>query len=99
MTLWISLTALGIQRAILDWGGVASCVVSARWPERVSGLGAYAGYDVVDVERLGHAFAPASEHVQWDQHMFQLERGRERLAQHRRAWCRILWEVVAWLEV
>jgi pimeloyl-ACP methyl ester carboxylesterase len=61
------LDALGIQRAILagnDWGGVASCVASALWPERVSGLGAYAGYDVVDVERLGHAFAPASEHVQ-----------------------------------
>jgi len=70
----------GIQRAILagnDWGGVVYCVASALWPERVSGLGAYAGYHVVDVERLGHAFAPASEHVQWYQHMFQLERGRE----------------------
>jgi len=89
------LDALGIQRAILagnDWGGVASCVASALWPERVTGLVSYAGYDIVDVERLGHAFAPALENVQWYQHLFQLERGRECLAQHRRALCRILWE-------
>jgi pimeloyl-ACP methyl ester carboxylesterase len=88
------LDALGIQRSILagnDWGGVASCVTSALWPERVTGLVSYAGYDIVDVERLGHAFAPALEHVQWYQHLFQLERGRECLAHHRRELCRVLW--------
>jgi len=54
------LDALGIQRAILagyDWGGLASCVASALWPERVAGLVSYAGYDVIDVERLRHALA------------------------------------------
>jgi pimeloyl-ACP methyl ester carboxylesterase len=89
------LDALGIQRAILagnDWGGVASCVASILWPERVTGLVSYAGYDIVDVERLGHAFDPALEHVQWYQHLFQLERGRECLAEYRRALCRILWQ-------
>ena len=89
------LDALGIKRAILagyDWGGLASCVASALWPERVSGLVSYAGYDVIDVERLGHAYAPALEQVLWYQHLFQLERRRECLTQHRRELCRILWE-------
>jgi hypothetical protein len=40
---------------------MASYVTSALRPERVTGP--YAGYDIVDVERLGHAFAPALEHV------------------------------------
>lgn len=88
------LDALGIQRAILagyDWGSLASCVASVLWPERVAGLVSYAGYDIVDVERLKHSFAPSLEAVQWYQHLFQLERGRECLALHRRNLCRILW--------
>lgn len=35
------LDALGIEKAVLagyDWGGLASCVASALWPERVAGL-------------------------------------------------------------
>lgn len=89
------LDALGFERAILagyDWGGLASCVASALWPERVTGLVSYAGYDVMDVKRAGHAYAPALEQVHWYQHLFQLERGRECLALHRRDLCRILWE-------
>jgi pimeloyl-ACP methyl ester carboxylesterase len=89
------LDALGIQHAILagyDWGGLSSCVASALWPERVTGLVSYAGYDIINVARLGHAFEPALEQVLWYQHLFQLERGRECLTQHRRALCRILWE-------
>lgn len=88
------LNGLGIDRAILagyDWGGLASCVASALWPERVTGLVSYAGYDIIDVERLGHAYPPALEQVLWYQHLFQHERGRECLALHRRELCRILW--------
>lgn len=50
------LDALNIRTAILagfDWGGLASCVAAALWPERVAGLVSYAGYDVIDVVRLG----------------------------------------------
>ena len=89
------LDALGIQCAILagyDWGGLSSCVASALWPERVTGLVSYAGYDIIDVARLGRAFEPALEQVIWYQNLFQLERGRECLTQDRRALCRILWE-------
>jgi pimeloyl-ACP methyl ester carboxylesterase len=72
--------------------GMASCVTSALWPERVTGLVSYAGYDIIGVERFGHAFAAAVEHEQWYQHLFQLERGRECLAQYRRELCRVRWE-------
>jgi pimeloyl-ACP methyl ester carboxylesterase len=49
--------ALGLERPILggfDWGGNASCVAAALWPERIGGLVSYAGYDVTDVGRQRH---------------------------------------------
>lgn len=89
------LDALGIEHALLagyDWGGLASCVASALWPERVTGLVSYAGYDVIDVERLRHAYPPSLEHAVWYQHLFQHERGRECLSLHRRDLCHMLWK-------
>ncbi|WP_338000428.1 alpha/beta fold hydrolase [Chelativorans sp. YIM 93263] len=80
------LDALGIEKAILagfDWGGLASCVATALWPDRVAGLVSYAGYDVIDVER--------QRHVMWYQHLFQSEKGRECLRENRRELCRMLW--------
>ena len=87
--------ALGLERPILagfDWGGNASCVAAALWPERISGLVSYAGYDIIDVSGQRHAVAPSLERVCWYQHLFQTERGRECLADHRREVCRLLWE-------
>ena len=86
--------ALGLERPILagfDWGGNASCVAAALWPERVGGLVSYAGYDVIDVGRQRHCAPPSLERVFWYQHLFQTERGRACLAEHRRALCRMLW--------
>ncbi|MFF5078175.1 alpha/beta fold hydrolase [Actinoplanes sp. NPDC000266] len=74
-----------------DWGGLASCVAAAAWPQRVAGLVSLAGYDIIDIERQRHAFDPAVEHAVWYQHLFQTERGREGLAAHRRDLCRMLW--------
>ena len=88
------LDALNIRVAILagfDWGGLASCVAAALWPDRVAGLVSYAGYDVIDVARLGHTFSPSLEHAMWYQHLFQIERGRECLRDYRRDLCRLLW--------
>jgi len=89
------LDSLDIKRAILagyDWGGLASCVATALWPDRVAGLVSLASYDVIDVERMGHPFPPALESVMWYQHLFQTERGREALAADRRNLCRLLWQ-------
>lgn len=89
------LDALELETAVLagfDWGGLSACVAAALWPDRVAGLVSLAGYDVIDVERLRHPFAPALERVLWYQHLFQTERGRECLRDDRRALCRLLWE-------
>lgn len=87
--------ALHLSRPILagyDWGGLASCVATALWPERVAALVSMAGYDVIDVQAQKHATDPWLENVLWYQHMFQTERGRECLTLHRRELCRLLWE-------
>ncbi|MEV4343246.1 alpha/beta hydrolase [Actinoplanes sp. NPDC049596] len=81
----------GVILAGYDWGGLASCVAAALWPQRVAGLVSLAGYDIIDIERQRHAFDPALEHVVWYQHLFQTERGRETLTAHRRDLCRMLW--------
>ena len=74
-----------------DWGGNASCVAAALWPERIGGLVSYAGYDVIDVIRQLHPVTPSLERVFWYQHLFQTERGRECLIEHRRELCQMLW--------
>ncbi len=88
------LDALQLKTAILagyDWGGLASCVVSALWPERVAGLVSLASYDVIDIARQQEAGPPSLECVMWYQHLFQTERGRDCLAKHRAKLCRLLW--------
>lgn len=89
------LDALNIKKAILagfDWGGLASCVATALWPERVVGLVSYAGYDVIDRTAQRGPVSPVLERVMWYQHLFQHERGRKCLAQNRRDLCRLLWK-------
>lgn len=86
--------ALALDRPILggfDWGGNASCVAAALWPERIGGLVSYAGYDIIDVGGQRHPVEPSLERVCWYQHLFQTERGRECLTEHRRKLCRMLW--------
>ncbi len=56
------LAALRLETAILagyDWGGLASCVATALWPEHVAGLVSLASYDVIDVGRLRHSYDPS----------------------------------------
>ncbi|GIF41605.1 alpha/beta fold hydrolase [Actinoplanes xinjiangensis] len=81
----------GVILAGYDWGGLASCVAAALWPRRVAGLVSLAGYDIIDIERQRHTFDPAIEYAVWYQHLFQTERGRETLTEHRRDLCRMLW--------
>lgn len=86
--------ALGLKQPILggfDWGGNASCVAAALWPDRIGGLVSYAGYDIIDIEGQSDPATPSQEHVFWYQHLFQTERGENCLAEHRRELCRMLW--------
>jgi len=87
--------SLGMERPILggfDWGGNASCVAAALWPERIGALVSYASYDIIDVSGQRHPATASLERVCWYQHLFQIERGRECLAQYRYDLCRLLWE-------
>lgn len=86
--------ALGLNAPILggfDWGGNASCVCAALWPDRVAGLVSYAGYDIIDLAGQREPADPTLERVAWYQHLFQTERGRSGLIQHRRDIARMLW--------
>lgn len=88
------LDALDIQKAILagfDWGGLASCVAAALWPERVHALVSYAGYDVADLQKEKEPCDPKLECVVWYQHLFQSERGRKGLERDRKGIARLLW--------
>lgn len=88
------LDALDLETAILagyDWGGLASCVATVLWPERVAGLVSLASYDIIDVGRMRHEFPPEVEQAVWCQHLFQTGRGWECLTTSRRELCRMLW--------
>jgi pimeloyl-ACP methyl ester carboxylesterase len=88
------LDALDLEAPIVagyDWGGLSSCVAAVLWPQRLRGLVAMAGYDVIDVAAQREPQDPALEHAVWYQHLLQTERGRAVLATHRRELCRMLW--------
>ncbi|KAF2171216.1 hypothetical protein M409DRAFT_18333 [Zasmidium cellare ATCC 36951] len=88
------LDALEIEKAVLagfNWGGLASCVVTALWPERVSGLVCYAGYDIIDRKAQLQPSTAGLECVMWYQHLFQYERGKVCLRNNRRELAQILW--------
>ena len=90
------LDALGIERAVVggyDWGGRAACIVSALWPERVSGLVSVGGYNIQAIARALEPNDPEAEHRFWYQFYFHSERGRRGLERNRTALCRLLWRL------
>lgn len=90
------LDALGVDRAVLagyDWGGRATCVVAALWPERVRGLLAVNGYNIQDIAGAAEPQTPLQERRFWYQWYFQTERGRAGLERNRGALSRLLWEL------
>lgn len=90
------LDALGIERAVLggyDWGGRASCIVSALWPERVTALVSGNSYNIQNIARA-HEPAPAEvEAGFWYQYYFHAERGRRGLTENRRDIAETLWRM------
>jgi pimeloyl-ACP methyl ester carboxylesterase len=90
------LDALDIRKAVLagyDWGGRGACIVSALWPERVAGLVSQNSYNIQDIARSGQPQEPENEMRLWYQYYFHSERGRQGLAEKRRAFCRLLWRL------
>jgi pimeloyl-ACP methyl ester carboxylesterase len=90
------LDTLNIRSALLagyDWGGRAACIVSALWPERVSGLVSQNSYNIQDIARSGEPQTPENELRLWYQYYFHSERGRLGLERNRRGLCRLLWRL------
>ena len=88
--------ALGIEKAVLggyDWGGRAACVVSALWPERVTGLVSINGYNIQNIPTALEPASAEQEARHWYQWYFNTERGRAGLAANRHEICRLLWKL------
>jgi pimeloyl-ACP methyl ester carboxylesterase len=90
------LDALELPSALLagfDWGGRASCVVSALWPARVRGLVTMNGYNIQDIASARTPIDPWAEHRLWYQYYFHGERGRAGLIKDRSAVAQVLWRL------
>jgi len=88
--------ALGVKTAILvgyDWGGRAACVVSALWPERVTGLVSITGYNIQNIAAANRPASAEQERRYWYQWYLQTERGVAGLTKNRRAIARLLWQL------
>ena len=88
--------ALKIDRAVLggyDWGGRASCVVAALWPDRVAALVSGNSYNIQNIARAMEPASPEEEAAFWYQYYFHNERGRRGLTKDRRGIARLLWRM------
>ena len=88
--------ALSIPSATLvgyDWGGRAACVVSALWPERVSGLVSITGYGIQNIATAGQPGSAEQEHRYWYQWYFHTDRGVAGLTTNRTEITRLLWHL------
>lgn len=90
------LDALGIPSAVLagyDWGGRAACIVAALHPERVRGLVTGNGYNLQNIAAAAAPQSPENEQRLWYQYYLHGARGAAGLAQNRRAFCKLLWQL------
>lgn len=90
------LDALAIPEAVLcgyDWGGRASCITAALWPERVRGLVSIGGYNIQHIASANRPASAAQELRLWYQWYLHTERGVAGLAANRHEFCRLLWKL------
>jgi pimeloyl-ACP methyl ester carboxylesterase len=87
--------ALGLDRPVVggfDWGGRAAVIVSALWPESVSGLVTVDGYNVQMIAGALTPALPERESVYWYQYYLHGERGRRGLERYRVEYAKLLWQ-------
>lgn len=76
-----------------DWGGRASCIAAALYPDRVRAAVLIGGYTIQDTLASPRPAAPEIERALWYQWYFNTERGRAGLAANRRSFCRLSWQL------
>jgi pimeloyl-ACP methyl ester carboxylesterase len=87
---------LTIDSAVLagyDWGGRASCIVAALWPERVDALITGNSYNIQNIARSMEPGSAIEEASFWYQYYFHAERGRAGLQLNRREITQLLWKL------
>ena len=89
--------ALDVPEAFVggyDWGGRATCIVAALWPERVCGLvSCGVGYNIQNIANARNLAPPAEEYRYWYQYYFHTERGRAGLSLNRHELCELIWRL------
>lgn len=89
------IVALGLESPIVagfDWGGRAACIVSALWPDLVSGLVTVDGYNVQKIAGALTPAVPEQESMYWYQYYLHGERGRRGLERYRFEYAKLLWQ-------
>ena len=90
--------ALAIPRAVFagyDWGGRASCIGAALWPERCKGLVSVSGY-LIGSQAAGKAPLPPSAELQWwYQYYFATDRGRDGYDKYRHDFSKLIWKLAS----
>jgi len=88
--------ALKVRSAVLagyDWGGRASCIVAALWPERVSALVSGNSYNLQNIPRSMEPEPAKTEANLWYQYYFHSERGLTGLRLNRCEIAKLLWQM------
>jgi len=75
-----------------DWGGRASCIAAALFPDRVRAAVVCGGYSIQNTVTPGPPASPAGVRNAWYQWYFNTERGREGLKLNRHALCKFMWQ-------
>jgi len=76
-----------------DWGGRAAAIAAVLQPDRVRATVLIGGYTIQNSTVASPPEPPDAEYRFWYQWYFNTERGRAGLAAHRRAFCRLLWQL------
>ena len=88
--------ALKLDKAVLagyDWGGRASCIVAALWPDRVDALVSGNSYNIQNIARSMEPESAIAEASYWYMYYFHSERGRAGLESNRGEITRLLWSM------
>jgi pimeloyl-ACP methyl ester carboxylesterase len=90
--------ALEIETAVVagfDWGARTANIVSALWPERVSGLVSVSGYLIGSQAAGKLPLPPEAEQQWWYQYYFATERGRAGYAKYRDEFAKLIWRTAS----
>jgi pimeloyl-ACP methyl ester carboxylesterase len=90
--------ALGIQSAVVggfDWGGRATAIMAAVWPERCKALVSVSGYPIINLRANQTPLAPRSELGWWYQYYFATERGRRGYDENRHDFNKLIWQLAS----